>query len=324
MEVHQIAIPNPYFESPTNAFLIHGSHSPPLLIDTGIGTAEALSLLQRTLNQYGCSLQDIAGVLLTHKHVDHSGLARAIQEESGARVYVHSDDWVDVALFEERHEEVSELYLDAMRRWGIPEEVILQVGHFRAQFAGLGRSVPTAKKLSDGQVLRFGDLEVRVLHTPGHTQGSACFLVGQRLFTGDHLLPTYTSNVGATDVTTGGHLEKFLTSLQKILELPNAERLEIYPGHGQPWTDPRARITKILKHHRERAERILKILSDGQALTAFEIAQKLFGRLKDYHVLLGAGEVYAHLEVLESQGHVRQVEPYRFQIVDENCMTSPS
>lgn len=310
--VHQIPIPNPYFEGPTNVFLIQSPHSPSILIDTGIGTDESLTLLRHELAKYRCSLKDIAVILLTHKHIDHSGLARAIQEESGATVYVHSDDWTDVVFFEERHERVSQLYLEAMRRWGIPEETIRQVGHFRSRFSGLGRSVPTAQKISDGQTLRFGALEFLVLHTPGHTQGSVCFLLGEKLFAGDHLLPTYTSNVGATDVTTGGHLEKFLASLNKILALPHAEHLEVYPGHGQPWTDPRSRIKKIFKHHRERTEWILKILSDGQALTAFEIAQKLFGRLKDYHVLLGAGEVYTHLEVLERQGRVCQSEPHRF------------
>ncbi|MCL6642347.1 MAG: MBL fold metallo-hydrolase [Candidatus Bipolaricaulota bacterium] len=315
--VHQIAIPNPYFEGPANAFLIQNEHSPAVLIDTGIGTEESLGLVRAELARHGCALKDIAAILLTHKHVDHCGLARALSEESGAAVYVHRDDWTDVAFFDERHEEVSQLYLEAMRRWGIPDEIILQMAHFRSRFVGLARSVPAAHRLDDGQTLRFGELAFRVLHTPGHTQGSACFLLGEKLFTGDHLLPTYTSNVGATDVTSAGHLGKFLSSLHKVLALPNVESLEVFPGHGRPWRDPRPRITKIFEHHDERTERILKILSDGGALTAFQIAQKLFGRLKDHHVLLGAGEVYAHLEGLESAGRVRQIEPHRFQIISE-------
>ncbi len=313
--LHQIAIPNPYFEDPSNVFLIRSPHSPAVLIDTGIGTAESLDLLRRELAQHGCSLKDIGAILLTHKHIDHCGLARAIQDESGAAVYVHRDDWADVACFAERQELVSQLYLEAMRRWGIPDEIIGQIAGFRAHLAGLARSVPGAQTMSDGQLLRFGDLELHVLHTPGHTQGSVCFLLGEKLFTGDHLLPTYTSNVGGTDVTSGGQLGKFLSSLEKILALPGARSLEIWPGHGRPWTDPRPRIERILQHHRERSERIVKILSDGQARTAFELAQKLFGRLKDYHVLLGAGEVYAHLEELERAGKVSQVEPHRFRII---------
>lgn len=315
VSVHQIAIPNPYFEGPSNVFLIQHPHSPTVLIDAGVGTEESLGLLRSELAKHGGALRDIAVVLLTHKHVDHCGLARVISDESGAAVYVHRDDWADVAFFEERYDQVSQLYLEAMRRWEIPHEVMEQMAHFRARLAGLARSVPTAQEIHDGQTLRFGELEFRVVHTPGHTQGSVCFLLGEKLFTGDHLLPTYTSNVGATDVTTEGHLEKFLASLKKILELPDVEHVEIWPGHGRPWKDPRPRIEKILAHHRERAERILKILDDGRVYTAFEIAQKLFGRLKDHHVLLGAGEVYAHLEVLERQGRVRQSEPHRFQIV---------
>lgn len=313
--IYQIAIPNPYFEGPTNAFLIKDQESPPVLVDTGIGTAEALSLLRRELAGHGCALKEIAVVLLTHKHMDHFGLARAIYEESGAAVYIHSDDWQDIAFYDERHHEVSQFYLDAMRHWGIPDEIIAQMTAVRARFPELGRSVPKAEKLSDGQALRFGSLEIRVLHTPGHTQGSACFLLDEKLFTGDHLLPTYTPNVGATDVTSERLLRRFLNSLQKILALPNSENLEIWPGHGKPWADPRPRIEKILKHHQERTERILRVLSDGQVHTAFEIAQKLFGTMKEYHVLLGAGEVYAHLEELETEGRVKPVESNRYKVI---------
>lgn len=315
LAIRQIAIPNPYFEGPSNVFLIQSPQSPIVLVDTGIGTEEALGLLRHGLAQYDCTLKDIAVVLLTHKHMDHFGLARAIQDESGATVYVHAADWQDVVSFDDRHGTVAQLYLDAMRRWGISEEIIAQMAGFRSRFSALARSVPTAHKLSDNQMLRFGDLEFRVLHTPGHTQGSACFLLGDKLFTGDHLLRTYTPNVGATDVTSERLLRQFLNSLQKILTLPNGERLEIWPGHGRPWADPRPRIEKIFQHHHERTERILDILGDCQAHTAFEIAQKLFGTMKEHHILLGAGEVYAHLEELESAGRVKQPEPNRFHIV---------
>jgi glyoxylase-like metal-dependent hydrolase (beta-lactamase superfamily II) len=314
LAVRQIAIPNPYFEGPSNAFLIQSPHSPPILIDTGIGTEESLGLLRRELPHYGCTLKEIAAILLTHKHMDHFGLARAIQDESGATVHVHADDWQDVVSFDDRHEKISQLYLEAMHRWGIPQEIVSQLAGFRTRFATLARSVSHAEKLNDDQVLRFGALEFRTLHTPGHTLGSACFLVGERLFTGDHLLPTYTPNVGATDVTSEKLLGQFLDSLKKILTVPNAERLEIWPGHGRPWTDPGPRIEKIFQHHHERTERILEILGDCQAHTAFEIAQKLFGTMKEHHILLGAGEVYAHLEELESTERVKRKEPNRFQI----------
>lgn len=310
--IDRISIPNPYFEGASNVYLVR-THSLAVLIDTGIGTPDASELLQRELAALRCSMREISAVLLTHKHMDHFGLARTLVDASGARVYVHQDDWKDVAFYDERHHEISQLYLQAMQLWGLPHEIISQMGSIRERFSELARSVPSAIPLHDGETLSLGALRVRVLHTPGHTQGSACFLIEDKLFTGDHLLPTYTPNVGATDVTSGRMLQRFIDSLKKILALPNAAHLEICPGHGPSWRDPRPRIEKILKHHGERTEKILKILSDRRPYTAFEIAQRLFGTMREHHVLLGAGEVYAHLEELHAEGHVERLSPNLFQ-----------
>ncbi len=310
--IDRIAIPNHYFEGASNAYLLRTS-SDAILIDTGIGTTEAAELLQKELAALDCSVKEISTILLTHKHMDHFGLARAVVDASGAEVYLHQDDWQDVAFYDERHQEIASLYLEAMQLWGLPQEIIMQMGAVRERFSQLARSVPTAKPLRDGEVLSWGSLALRVLHTPGHTQGSACFLIGEKLFTGDHLLPTYTPNIGATDVAWGRMLERFSQSMKKLLALPNVASLEIYPGHGPSWRDPRPRIAKILKHHDERTQRILKILSDGEPHTAFEIAQKLFGTMREHHALLGAGEVYAHLEKLQVDGFIRRVSLNRFQ-----------
>lgn len=80
--------------------------------------------------------------------------------------------------------------------------------------------------LEDGQVLELGRLAVEVLHTPGHTPGSACFLVEGNLFTGDTL---FVGAAGRTDIP-GGSLDTLLTSIRdKLLALP--EDTVIWPGH---------------------------------------------------------------------------------------------
>lgn len=313
LAIERIAIPNPYFEGASNAYLLRLESKTAVLIDTGIGTAEALELFQQELKTHDCSLKELSAILLTHKHMDHFGLARAIADLSEAAVYVHADDWQDVACYAERRHEISALYLEAMHRWGLPQEIVAQMGAVRTRFSELARSVPSAQPLRDGQMLSFGSLRINILHTPGHTQGSACFLLEDKLFTGDHLLPTYTSNVGATDVRSARMLRRFTDAMRKILALPNAARLEIYPGHGPSWRDPRPRIEKILKHHDERAEKILNVLSDRRPYTAFEIAQKLFGTMREHHVLLGAGEVYAHLEELQADGLIQRISSNCFQ-----------
>jgi len=135
--------------------------------------------------------------------------------------------------------------------------------------------------------------------------GSVCFLVDDQLFTGDHVLPDYTPNVGATDLAAQGALTRYRASLRKLKALDGVRAL---PGHGRPIPDLNARIDEILGHHDEREAKIVQVLSDGEPRMVFEIARALFGELREHHVVLGCGEVFAHLEALEAQKAVVKLE----------------
>ena len=79
---------------------------------------------------------------------------------------------------------------------------------------------------SGGDVLEVGDVEVRFVHTPGHTPGSQCFLVGNRLVSGDTL---FVQGCGRVDLP-GGDPEQMYESLtQRLAKLPDDTVL--YPGH---------------------------------------------------------------------------------------------
>ena len=86
--------------------------------------------------------------------------------------------------------------------------------------------------LKEGSELKLGDLVIRTLHTPGHTEGSSCFHVPSErsLFTGDTL---YAGSCGRTDVF-GGSPAKMVFSLRRLMELPPATR--VFPGHGPETT----------------------------------------------------------------------------------------
>ena len=81
-------------------------------------------------------------------------------------------------------------------------------------------------QLKDGDVIEVGTLKVNVIHTPGHTPGSVCYLVSGNLFTGDTL---FVGAVGRTDLT-GASLETLLNSLEKKL-LPLPAETIVWPGH---------------------------------------------------------------------------------------------
>jgi len=90
------------------------------------------------------------------------------------------------------------------------------------RLAGIKKDLP----LDDGTVIKIGTLEVRVIHTPGHTRDSVCFLVGKKLFTGDTL---FVGECGRTDMPGGDAGALYDSLFNKLMKLP--DDTEVYPGH---------------------------------------------------------------------------------------------
>ena len=93
-----------------------------------------------------------------------------------------------------------------------------------------GLPLKADRLLSDGEIIACGSLEVKVIHTPGHTAGSLCFRVGHLLIAGDTIFP---GGPGKTD--SPASFNTLLDSIkEKILTLPDQTR--IFSGHGLPTT----------------------------------------------------------------------------------------
>ena len=94
-----------------------------------------------------------------------------------------------------------------------------------ATLAGCGIG-PADIQLQDGMTLTWGDQSLTVLHTPGHTGGSMCYVWGHRVFTGDTLL---INGCGRTDFQSGSADELFSSITNKLFMLP--DETIVYPGH---------------------------------------------------------------------------------------------
>jgi hydroxyacylglutathione hydrolase len=147
----------------------------------------------------------VDAILLTHAHVDHVGAAGDLQRLTGAPVRLHGADRFVYDL--------------------LP-----------LQAAMLGCSAPAPVEvdawLVDGELLRLGTTDIRVLHTPGHSPGSVAFLLERgpelHLFAGDTL---FRGGVGRTDLW-GGDESALLHSIRsKLLPLP--DHTVVIPGHGE-------------------------------------------------------------------------------------------
>jgi glyoxylase-like metal-dependent hydrolase (beta-lactamase superfamily II) len=153
-----------------------------------------------------------------------------------------------------------------------------------------------ADRLRDGQVLRAGELEIVVLHTPGHTSDHVCLHVpsAAALFTGDAVLGRGTSFIDPPD----GDLSQYLRSLQRMADL--APRT-IYPGHGPVVLRAREKLRSYLEHRAAREEQVLQALADGLRTIPDMVASIYTGYPPEVHELAGRS-VLAHLLKLESEG----------------------
>ncbi|HEX3727958.1 MAG TPA: MBL fold metallo-hydrolase, partial [Pirellulales bacterium] len=239
--VVHIGLPNPMFEGQLNLYVIAGD--PLTMVDTGIDTPEALAALEAGLISHGLKLEDVGQVVLTHKHADHIGLANKVRQRAGATVFVHEDDWEGVADLDARHAEFVPLVCARMRGFHVPEDEIDSLTKFLGHGKRFAEQTP-AERLRDGQSLQVSGVDLEVIHTPGHTQGSICLRYGNHLFSGDHVLPNISPNIGGGEMRRRGMMQRFLDSLDRIAAY-QADDLVVLPGHGGPFSNLAERVAEL-------------------------------------------------------------------------------
>ena len=150
------------------------------LIDTGTASVPQSSLVP-ALAELGWQLSDLRVIINTHLHIDHAGGNAEMLELSGAGIHLHRAD----ADYTDRERYLEKYCRDTLRLMGDADQ-IPQAEAFQRQL--LGREWGIERRLDDGDVVDLGgDVHLQVLHTPGHTPGSASFLWEREgwLFSGD-------------------------------------------------------------------------------------------------------------------------------------------
>lgn len=144
---------------------------------------------------------DIKYIILTHGHFDHIGALEEVKDKTAAKVAVHAGD----------------------------AHMLDDPGKSLAALVGGGTgTVSPDVLLKDGDRIKVGDLEMEIIHTPGHTPGSICIKIGDAvLISGDTL---FAGSVGRTDLP-GGDFESLMHSIKtRLAVLPG--HTKVYPGHG--------------------------------------------------------------------------------------------
>lgn len=297
----EIPLPIPALKI-VNVYLVEGDDRS--LVDAGIHTPEAEAALREGLAAAGVKTSEIARVFVTHLHPDHYGMAGTLERE-GASVVMHRPEAQRAR--EVWHHEGA--LIDATFRWfdlhGMPGEV--NEGMRRA-WKELRSRVDRPRVVSlvdDAATFDLGGRNVRVTWTPGHTDFHAVLFDEDTgtLFSGDHVLPRISSNVGLYSFSRDDPLGDFLTSLKRVRELPVRR---VLPAHGEPFDDLGARVDELVEHHRLRLETVLELAT---GTTAYAIAMKLFPRLRSPNEeRFALAETLAHLRHLERSDKVVPTE----------------
>ncbi|WP_028653520.1 MBL fold metallo-hydrolase [Nocardioides halotolerans] len=280
-----------------------------VLVDVGWNDPGSFEALGAGLGEIGASVADVRGMVVTHIHPDHYGLAGRVREVSGAWIALHG---LDASQITGRYSKIERLIEDNVL-WltgaGAPAEdveVLCDAG------AELQRYVMVAhpdRVLSDGDRIELGGgRALDVVHTPGHTVGHVCLYdaPARLLFSGDHVLPRISPNVGFHPLSSADPLADFLASLRKVGALGSELAL---PGHEWRFDDVPARTRELAEHHEARLAEVLVLLARG-ACTSWEVAQRLiwsrpFDSLAPVTRRAALSEAMAHLVHLRTRGEVR-------------------
>ncbi len=224
----------------------------------------------------------VAAVLVTHAHLDHSALAPRLAREMGAPVLAFGGATAGRSPIMARLAEA-----------GMP-----------SGGEGIDSGFAPDERLADGDRLGLGGVTLTALHTPGHAAGHLAFEADDPdigILAGDVILGWASTLISPPD----GDLTQYLATLARLEG--RAARV-LRPAHGDPVTDPAARIAELRRHRAERMAAIRAALSHGPATPA-ELVARIYTDTPRPLWPAAARNVLAHLIALIETADVTTTEP---------------
>ena len=251
-------------------FTLHGTgtlvvgHGQVAIIDPGPAIEEHIDCL---LNELGD--EQVAAILVTHTHRDHSPGASLLAARTGAPTF------------------------------GFGPHGIGRAEPATALEAGADLNFAPQQRLLDGDRIDVGTTHVIAVHTPGHCRNHLCYRVPEAdcVLSGDHVMGWSSTVVVPPD----GHMGDYMASLQRMTELPEST---FVPAHGPAIEQPHRFTHDLLIHRRQREAQLVSCLREGVRHIP-EMVRQCYVGLPQGLLPAAAASMLAHALHLQEQGQIR-------------------
>ena len=251
--------PSPMTSTGTNTYILGRKEL--LIIDPGPNSEAHLRNIMEVIPDN----TKVTHILITHSHLDHSGLAPKLSKILNAPTLAFGTALDGLSNDMKR---ICKMGL-TFETFGIDTEFVPD--HF----------------LEDKEKISSLEWEVVAHHTPGHLSNHICYQYLDKLFTGDHIMEWSTSVISPPE----GDVSQFINSCEKIYNL-HCEKF--YPGHGIPVENPSERIVELIEHRKKREIEILNFLKNRNA-TISQITRNIYLNIDQNLLSVASRNVKAHL-----------------------------
>jgi len=303
--VYWLRMPLPFLLGHINLWLLRDGPGW-VVVDCGIADEASRTAWQQVFDT-GLQGMPLSGVMVTHLHPDHVGLAGWLCEHWQVELWMSRTEYLLCrSLVADTGRPAPLAGQQFYRRAGFDEAALQR---YREKFGAFGSVVAplpdSFTRLVDGKELRIGGNTWKVLVGRGHSPEHACLYCAELnvLISGDQVLPTISSNVSVWPTEPHADpLSDWLESCAALREILPADVL-VLPSHGRPFRGVRERLSALIRYHEDCLEKVRELCRVPH--NAVELFPALFkSRITAGNMIMAAGESVAHINCLLGRGEL--------------------